>query len=1006
MIKQSIKTNIFTLFILTIITLTATLLFTQYNLSSELAIKNISKEFNLISNNILTQIKLNDKNTENMLIFNKENEVYSSEINFNEKHNSFKSISLIMELKENITSMYFAHKNGDFYAVTNMKKNKSLYSIYKAPKNTFWTTITMKNNKFQYTFFDKNKNKISSYFINGKFNPLIRPWYINTKSKFVVNKTKPYIFKDLNKPGISYSIKLNENKGVLGIDYTINSFNKFLTNQKNEADLFLFNREGTIFVESEEKEKEIDKRTKKIKLNEKEKRFIEIQKELLVSNDNWAPFDFFSIGKPMGYGVDILNKIGAKTGLKFKYVNGIDWDQLVRMFKNKDLDIMNSLFKTKEREVYGLFSEKIYSFKNYFIKNKSSKIRNLDNFNISNKFGLVKGWSIELYMLDKYPNLNYIYYKDIKSLYIALNKGEIDLIVENEENLKFHISELYLDRIEKGDWFKSFDKGAKQSLYIMVQKDNKLLLSIINKGLNSISEKEQKNIYNKWFNGKKVKSTDKIDKIDKDLFKIIGTDKNNIKYVKDSVEYLSTYVSINEDLYLGLKISTKRLMLDDIANIKKSMLIAIIIFILFIPAIYVMTGFITNPIRKLIKENDKINKRDFSSVKKIKTNIYELEEFSDSFVSMSKNIKEYQDNQEELLDSIIKLIAEAIDNKSKYTGGHCERVPKIAELLLDAANENNDKFKDFKFDSKDQRREFHIAAWLHDCGKVTTPEYVIDKAVKLETIYNRIHEIRTRFEVLQRDLEIKRLKGLISTEEFIKEDLKLEEDFEFIAKVNKGTEFMDNSKINKVKEISKRVWKPRFNYLLGLSQAEEERLDNIEFEVKEIELLSDKSSHIIKRESFNKNEYLAAGFKLEVPEKLYDYGEIYNLTIQKGTLTKEERYKINEHVIMTIKMLEKIPFPKNLKNIPYYAGTHHETLIGTGYPRALEEKDLSIPARIMVIADIFEALTASDRPYKKAKTLEEALTIMRFMVKDKHMDKDLFDLFIEKKIYKKYLKIN
>ena len=177
--------------------------------------------------------------------------------------------------------------------------------------------------------------------------------------------------------------------------------------------------------------------------------------------------------------------------------------------------------------------------------------------------------------------------------------------------------------------------------------------------------------------------------------------------------------------------------------------------------------------------------------------------------------------------------------------------------------------------------------------------------------------------------------------------------------------------------------------------------DNTTLPVTE-KLLDDKPEHVVPRENFDYEAYEASHFKLEVPKDLYNYGEVYNLCIEKGTLTKEERYKINEHVIMSIKMLENIPFPKELSRVAEYAGTHHETLIGTGYPRQLTKEDLSIPARITAIADIFEALTASDRPYKKAKTLSSAIKIMSFMVKDKHIDADLFELFLRSGVYQTY----
>jgi len=232
----------------------------------------------------------------------------------------------------------------------------------------------------------------------------------------------------------------------------------------------------------------------------------------------------------------------------------------------------------------------------------------------------------------------------------------------------------------------------------------------------------------------------------------------------------------------------------------------------------------------------------------------------------------------------------------------------------------------------------------------------------------------------------------------------LRSDFEFLANMNIGGEFMGEEQQQRVREIGRQQWQRNFNNRIGLSKEEDKRHGDQEVVTLPVteHLLDDKPEHIIKRENFDHEMYEREGFKLEVPEHLYNNGELHNLCIERGTLTPEERYKINEHIIVSIKMLERIPFPDNLSNIPEYAGTHHETLIGTGYPRKLTKSELSIPARIMAIADIFEALTASDRPYKKAKTLSASIKIMSFMVKDQHIDADLFELFLTSGVYKVY----
>ena len=316
-----------------------------------------------------------------------------------------------------------------------------------------------------------------------------------------------------------------------------------------------------------------------------------------------------------------------------------------------------------------------------------------------------------------------------------------------------------------------------------------------------------------------------------------------------------------------------------------------------------------------------------------------------------------------LFESFIKLIATAIDKKSPYTGGHCERVPEIAMLLADAVEKTKTgKYKDFTM-NEDERYELYIAAWLHDCGKVATPPHVVDKGKKLETITDRIEVVDTRFEVLKRDTEIKLLKKKINilkdsnnniaidkAEASYKESIEqLDDDQRFIQKTNRGGEFMEEDDQKRIEIIGSYKWK-------------------------------------------------AKGKKIN----FLDTDDIRNLQISKGTLLPEEREIINDHIVITIDMLEKLPYPKKLRNIPEFAGGHHEKLDGTGYPKGLTGDQMSVQAKIMAIADIFEALTAADRPYKDGKKLSQAIRIMGLMKKDCEIDKELFEIFVKKGVYKLY----
>ena len=372
------------------------------------------------------------------------------------------------------------------------------------------------------------------------------------------------------------------------------------------------------------------------------------------------------------------------------------------------------------------------------------------------------------------------------------------------------------------------------------------------------------------------------------------------------------------------------------------------------------------------------------------------------------------ESQKNLLDSFIELMASAVDAKYPYTGGHCQRVPELTEMLTEAACRSEEgPFAEFSL-NEEEWYELHIGAWLHDCGKVTTPEYVVDKATKLETITDRIHEIRTRFEVIKRDRIIayqqKLLDGATNSDE-LKAQLDaqlsgLDDDYSFIAECNLGGEFMEEGRLERLQQIADYEWTRTLDDRLGVSFDEAKRKDRTPPEqLPTVEhLLADKPDHIVEHDvvvqsADTENRY---GFSVDVPEHKYNRGEVYNLAVSRGTLTAEERFKINDHIVQTIVMLENLPFPEHLDRVPEIAGGHHEKMDGTGYPKKIMGGEMSIPARIMAIADVFEALTAADRPYKKPKSLSESINIMGFMVKDQHLDPELFQLFLSSGVYKDY----
>ena len=359
---------------------------------------------------------------------------------------------------------------------------------------------------------------------------------------------------------------------------------------------------------------------------------------------------------------------------------------------------------------------------------------------------------------------------------------------------------------------------------------------------------------------------------------------------------------------------------------------------------------------------------------------------------------------QELMDAILKVMAGAIDAKSPHTGKHCARVPVVAGLPAKAAHTSGKgPLADFEFQSEEELRAFEIAAWLHDCGKLTTPERVVSKAAKLEMVTNRIHEIRTRFEVLRRDCENslrkRRITGEVSESEFAaaleSRHKALLDAFNFVADCNVNNAVLNQEQVDRLKEIASWEYVGNFDKKRGLSAEELDRMTDDALVPATEKLLSDNPEHLIERSHEERDRLHSYHFSLNVPKYRFNHGELHNLSIKKGTLTEEERFIIQEHIIQTIFMLDHLPFPSWLSQIPEFACNHHERMDGRGYPRGIKGHELSLPARMMAVADVFEALTSYDRPYKRIKPLSEVLTIMQQMCNEGHLDADIFNLMLE-----------
>ncbi|MFT7684363.1 MAG: HD-GYP domain-containing protein (c-di-GMP phosphodiesterase class II) [Moritella dasanensis] len=928
-------------------------------------------------------------------------------------------------------SIYIGSADNNFYQVINLNSSPLVRKKLLTEKSDRWVVIKITGSKEQriretYYYDDafllrELKATKSNYF------PTERPWYI-TSNLDVVSKTKPYLFQHLKITGQTYSLAFTSKQGnkethVLGIDIVLSSLAKKLSvsalnlGENSDVESFIYLKSGDVIASNRKNNDEIKiPVAKPLDLSPAQERILSSTMPIKMSNQNdWAPIDFTASGQPKGYAIDVMMLIADMTGIDFEFINGFSWAELVNKYKDGSLDGLHSLQHSNASNIVGIYSEPLYDLPFSFVtKDNRPDIRSYAELK-GKKVAISSGWSIVPLLRRDFPSVELIEYPTLKAGFESVALGETYALLDSRAVLNAGLTQYFYQDLQLHQEVKTLNTGYSSTFHIVLNPKYDALIPIINLAIRNISQAQRQALKSKWIDNLGLMTGDIM--IPYPELLILAKQKNLYgKIIERQIDGQARFVyispiDVDASEFFTVIIPKEVIYSDVTKRVAVSIGITISIMLLILPLAWIFGGPIVRPIYLLRLQAQKIKNREYDSVEIVDTRIKEIWELSKSFTEMSLVLKKHELAQEEFLEAFIKLIAQAIDDKSAYTAAHCNRVPELGMMLAEAAEQcDSVLFKDFKFANADEKREFRIAAWLHDCGKITTPEYIVDKGSKLETNYNRIHEIRARFEILWRDAEIAALTQQLATPadkimidaELASKQQQLTDDFEFIAISNVGGEFMSKDKIERVKALSSQTWLRHFDDSIGLSPVEELAKVSVSSVLPAVEpLLSDKPEHIIKRER-NVEFDPKYGIKMDVPEHQYNLGEVYNLTISRGTLTPEDRFKINEHMISTIKMLENLPFPPELSRVPRYASTHHETLKGTGYPRKLTAEDLSIPERILVIADIFEALTASDRPYKKAKPVSVAVDIMYKMALDQHLDIELFKLFLQSGTHIKY----
>ena len=869
--------------------------------------------------------------------------------------------SLLNE-KETIYSVYCGHEDGSFLQVINPRGKQDIIDSHQAPQNTAWIVRTIYTKADvgrvqSWSFLDENKKLISQREEKSPdYDPRKRSWYQKAIESSDPHLSDVYIFHSFRTPGLTASRQLTNGSGVVGVDITLSELSDFVSRQ-------YISENGTAWI--------YDDKNRIVAFPKGYKNVSHLGDLTKIDTPNVNV---------------ILGKTKANAKDYFKSVERLDkYGAQFNIAVAAPLDDFRQSFITMERQVLNasifcilLFIPIIYAFSARLTRRVSQLVNDAK----------------------KIEHLEFDSQKRTPSHIIEFYELE-NTFSEMRETLALKTEDLATSQ-------EKLNRLVELGIAMSAERDTEKVMEMVLLGAKELANADGGTLYKIEENALSFKilrndtlnvamgGTSEVEPTFEPvaLYEPDGTQnhKNVVSHTAHAEESVNIADAYNNDEFdfSGTKVFDEK-------NGYRSQ------------------SFLTVPLKprggSVIGALQIINAQDETGT--IVAFSTEIQRFVEALAAQAATIlynRELLDAQEHLMDSMIQLIAGAIDAKSPYTGGHCERVPELATMLARKACDSQDGvFADFAFKSEEEWREFSIGAWLHDCGKVITPEYVVDKATKLETIYNRIHEIRTRFEVLLRDAEIEYYQAVAGGDDPAERrkvlearKAKLIDDFTFVAECNVGGEFMAEEKLTRLREIAEETWVRHFDIKQGLSHQEEPLYADLPDGPATEKLLADKPYHLVARERDIKQQYEALDFKTPVPEHLYNRGEIYNLAVARGTLTAEEHFKITEHVMQTIAMLENLPFPAHMKRIPEYAGTHHETLIGTGYPRKLSADDLSIPARIMAVADIFEALTASDRPYKKAKTLSEAVKILSFFKKDQHIDGDIFDLFLSSGVYKTY----
>ncbi|HAO23718.1 MULTISPECIES: HD domain-containing phosphohydrolase [unclassified Methylophaga] len=927
----------------------------------------------------------------------------------------------VMQRNQLFQSVYIGQQSGDVEQLINLQSSPDLRPHLRAEEADRWLLIKIFNQGEQQQrrleYYDRNFTLRHVWQHNSDIDINHHPWFSDAKTNAAI-KTQSYLLAEIKTPAQSYSIKLPDSGAVLAITAELSPLSTLLQNRDlgKATEIYFYPQTGGVIASNQpEKSTALLPAAPRLELSNEQLAIIQNDPVLSVTSEiDWPPLNYSNNGVPSGYAVDVLAYISRMTGLEMQFISGESWQELATQFVDGELEIMQPVFYSEFRNFMGEMTIPFVEVPYGIITTSQTPITHISELN-NKTVAIPEGWSLIGRLQADFPDINIIETETTRGIFEAVISGKADAGMDTAITLQYITAQEYADEIMVHQGVDFAPAELPAGLHFMVNRQRTGLAEIFNSALENLSDTHHQALVDKWFNSIDREGNPQAFSFDRFRSDALQVSDELQSITLNGQDYYVYHRAIEmndaESQFLTIISPQNTVMSMVWSKSKNAALVAALMLLLLLPFSWWFASILVSRLKKIQLDIDHVQQRHFAAINSQSSHLLEFNALSDKLRDMSLATQFYQKSHQQWTDSLVESVAHAIDAKSAYPTRHCELVPELTMLLADKASESNESaFKDFQLDNDVQQRELRLAAWLHSYGKITTPEYLVDKRTKLEMPYNRIHEIRMRFEVLWRDAEIEFWQQTMQRPEkrTVYEDalkvkqIQLEDDFAFVAQCNIGTEFMDQNTNERLKRLSKISWQRHFDDQLGLSPVELARYHDSNTRLPATEqLLDDKPEHIIPHNQ-KAAEDAKSGVNLNQPEYGFNHGELYNLTIESGTLTKEERFRINEHILTTIKMLESLPYPDELSNIPRYATTHLETMNGTGYPRGLTAENLSVPERIIMLANVFEALTAAERPYKKAKTLSVAIFILHQLVEQQLMDRDVFELFLTSGAYKQY----